>query len=947
MLSARCLLPTRSDRTDEEPQEADSTEYVVSNNNRWSRVTLNFEGVESDSWCELTCELEPHDQEANGNVHDFALIGLDFQTEDGSSIDFVYVPGLTRTQIDLHGWFVNGPDFRGHNGRACNISFGFFMPSPAKRIAVSIRSWRNTHPFTVRELKLLQGEVPISADKENYEVLGDADNGTPPRMLNARRSWRTLGSEATWLRLGIPPGRNLLVRGQIINEIPSSEGALARVVYRNARGEELSPPYPEMAVGTSIGAFIDIPVHRQARRFTLDLAPPAEATSVEIGFRTWRDPARMELVTPLEISLDDDFSLEAISGDGLPDAPTFLKLLSERIAPASASPEAMSADAMLARFIDPKALASPLTFHDKLQAVQHGMRAHLTERGLALGNFPPWPLPDNPQWTEDPYHSLAWRLEFQSLTWLYRLAAENNPKSLAQAVDLAISWSRANPWGHPSDPTSAHPRALSARAETLLLLVSLSAQSPDSISLQKYLTLSGETIRHAFALAQILGQNVFSHSTIHIQAACTLLSLARALPLVPFAPYWVSLAWVHLRDGFDRLIDENGTSIEQSPHVQLELISLGLILTRQLKDETELHGFCNDLTNRLRKALRMLVAATAPSGLLPPFGDAPYGFHHASWLRRLLSDFGTGLLSDPDLATELSYPTGKKIFSSEQAGLIAVRHYERNARWSYFCASLRGRLHEHGHYDCTSFVYSAGGAPWIVDPRGSSFHEAGAARRYLIDSRAHNVALPDGREQLAGLSWIECHDELGGASVFKIGSNVYGSNYEHHRIFITLEHLDAIAVFDRFTTQSRSISFEGLLHFDSNVIVAIANTQMGVAYRRNEKLKVIPCAIEGSFSGMSVENGRNDLPGQIQGFIAHPSGRLQPSNVIRYRFAGQKTVCGGVLLAVSDQAAHSLSSLLETEAVSRLLYCLTDENTRTDSTHRGYRAWTPDEIGRP
>lgn len=947
MLSARCLLPTRSDRIDGEPQEADSTEYIVSNNNRWSRVTLNFEGIESDSWCEFTCELEPHGQEAKGNVHDFALIGLDLQTEDGSSIDFVHVPGLSRTQIDLHGWFVNGPGFRGHYGKACTISFGFFIPSPARKLAVSIRSWRNSHPFTVREPKLLQEAAPKSTGAGIYEVLGETDNSNPARMLNARRSWRTLSSDATWLRLGIPPGRNMLVRGQIINEFPSSEGVLARVVYRNVKGEELSPPYPEMAAAASIGAFIDIPIHRQARRFTLDLAPPAEAASVEIGFRTWHDSVRMELVTPLEISLDDNFSLESISGDDRPDAPTFLKQLTERIITSSGSPELMSADAMLARFIDPKALASPLTFHDKLQAVQHGTKVPLSERGLTLGTFPPWALPDNPHWTEDPYHSLAWRLEFQSLTWLYKLATEKNPKNLAQAIDLAISWSRANPWGHPSDSASVHPRALAARAETLLLLVSLCVKSPDSINSQNYLTLAAETIRHAFALAQILGQNVFSHSTVHIQAACTLLSLARALPLVPFSPYWASLAWVHLRDGFERLVDENGSLLEQSPHVQLELVSLGLILTHQLEDETELREFCNGLTTRLRNALRTLVAATAPSGLLPPFGDAPYGFHHASWLRRLLSDFGTGLLSDSDLAKELSYPTGRKVFSSERAGLIVARHYERNARWSYFCTSLRSRLHENGHYDCTSFVYSAGGAPWIVDPRGSGVHESGAARRYLVDSRAHNVALPDEREQLAGLSWIERQEEIGGASIFKIGSNVYGSSYEHHRIFIILEHLDAIAVFDRFTAQSKPVSFEGLLHFDSTVIAAIASTQMGVAYRRNEKLKVIPCTIVGDFSGMSVENGRKDLPGQIQGFVAHPSGRLQPSNVIRYRFTGQKTVCGGVLLAVSDQAARSLSNLLETEAVRHLLCDLTDENARTDSAQQEYRAWSPDEIGRP
>ncbi|MXQ11649.1 heparinase II/III domain-containing protein [Microvirga makkahensis] len=946
MLSARCLLPNQSDRIDEEQHEAGPVEYIVSNNNRWSRITVNFEGIESDSWCEFTCELEPHAQEEKRSIHDFALIGIDFQTEDGESIDFVYVPGLARTHIDPHSWLVSGPDFRDYLGTACNVSHGFFIPSPARKLAVSIRSWRNSHPFTIRNLKLLQGTASKSADAVDYEASGHPGSSLI-RMLNVRRSWRTLSTQATWFRLGVSPECRVLVRGQIINANPGSEGALARIVYRNARGTELPPPYPEMTVAPSLGAYIDIPVHRHARRFTLDLIPPPEAASVDIGFRTWADAARMELVTPLEISLEDDFSLEAISGDALPDAPTFLKQLAEKMIVGSDSIELNSADALLERFIDSTALASTFTFHDKLQNVQHGKRTTRSEGEITLGTFPAWALPDDPQWTEDPYQSLAWRLEFQSLTWLCNLATEGALENLTQAVDLAVSWSHANPWGHPSDPVSIHPRALSARAETFLHLLSLCVKAPNSISPRSLLILFAETVRHAFALAQIIGQNVFSHSIVHLQAACTLRTLAQALPRIPLASYWASLAWVHLEDGFDRLLDENGLSIEQSLHVQLELISLGLISIRQLESEPEALDFCNRLAVRLRRALRTLVAATAPSGLLPPFGDAPYGFHHASWLRRLLSEFGASLLSDSDLAAELSYPTGERIFLSEQAGLISARHYERNARWSYFCASLRSGHHENGHHDCTSFVYSAGGAPWIVDPRGSSFHETGAARQYLIGSRAHNVAHPDEREQLAGLSWIEHYGEAGDARIFKIGSNVYGSSYEHHRFFIALKRLDAIAVLDRFTTRARPVSFEGLLHFDSSVIAAIANTQMGVAYRGDDKLRIIPYTVDGSFSGMSVENGRKDLPGKIQGFVAHPTGRLQPSNVIRYRFTGQKSVCGGVLLATSDQAARILSSLLKMEAVHNLLSDQSDESTQTDSRHREHRIWTPDEIGRP
>ena len=912
MLSARCLLPTRNDRADGGSSDDNSTQHIISNNNRWSRIALNFDGIEPDEWCELSFQLERDAQEENGAALDFAVVGFDFLTEDGSSIDFTYVPGLTRTQIDPHSWYVSGPDSHEQSSRSYKVSFGFFMPSPARKLAINIRSWRNSHPFTISDPRLFQAE-------KASERRGPGNNASERRTLNARRNWLVLQAEPTWFRYALPPERNLLVRGQIVNESLAPDGALARIVYRDTSGQELPLPYPEMTVAPSVGAFINIPVHRQARRFTLDLVPPAGAASVEIGFQTWNDQTELELVTPLEISLDDDLSLETISGDDLPDAPTVLNRLMERLDSARSSRAQASGGDMMKRLADPTALASPFTIHDKLAAVQHGKRVVMSENGLTLGGFPAWPLPDEPRWNEDPYQSLAWRLEFQSLAWLCNPAVAGDPRRLTRAIDLAAAWSSANPWGHPCDTISAHPRALSARAETFLHLLSSSVTTSHSANPQNIQVILAETVRHACALGQILGQNVFSHSIVHLHAACALLALARALPRIPLAPYWTSLALAHLDNGFRRMVDENGTFIEQSTHLQLELVSLGLILARQLESMPETQEFRADLTERLRRGLRTLVAVTAPSGSLPPFGDAPFGFHHASWLRRLLSGYGTSLLSDSDLATELSYPTGRKSFSSARSGLITARNYERNARWNYFCASLSSRHHEHDHNDCTSFVYATGGAPWIVDPQGSSLHETGAARQYLVSSRAHNVAIPDDQEQLAGQGWIEAHEEPEGANIFKIGSTAHGPSYRHHRVFVILDDLDAIAVFDQFEVQSRSTSFEGLLHFDTDIVAAIANTQLGVAYRNSRKLKVIPYAFKGSFSGMSVENGRSDPPGAIQGFVARPTGRMQPANVLRYRFTGQNNVCGGVLLAATDHAARSLARLLETDIVRKLL----------------------------
>jgi hypothetical protein len=115
MLNVRHILPEASEQTsDDLSRDPPSREYIIANHNRWSRTVLNFKGLVSDSWYELDFLLTWHAGEENRTASDFAAIGIDFLTEDGSGIDFTYVPGLTRTQIDPHSCYIAGPDYHSH-----------------------------------------------------------------------------------------------------------------------------------------------------------------------------------------------------------------------------------------------------------------------------------------------------------------------------------------------------------------------------------------------------------------------------------------------------------------------------------------------------------------------------------------------------------------------------------------------------------------------------------------------------------------------------------------------------------------------------------------------------------------------------------------------------------------------------------------------------------------
>jgi hypothetical protein len=909
------ILPAPRDRGEETPQEENGArQFVVANQNRWSRATLEFKDLTQDAWCELSFQISWHPEEKSRMVHDFAVIGLDFLTEDGSSIDFAYVPGLTRAQIDPHSCHIAGPDYYDRSSdqrNAAEVQCAFLVPSPAKHITITFRSWRNSHPFTIVDPKLLQIARNASDEADASSI------PSHPIASGPRRSWVQLKADPAWFSYGVAPAKNLFVRGQLVNQNLSAEGAFARVIFRNTDGEIVAPP-DDLQSLPGVGAYIDIPINRQTRRFTLELAPPDHAVTVDLGFQVRRDEAQVSLVTPLETSLGDDLLLESILGEEKSDALAFVNEVFRQLQTSSTGRASINDTSMIDSLIDRQTLATAPTIHDKLRGVQQGRSAALADGLLTLGSFQAWPLPSTPDWTEDPYQSPAWRLEYQSLSWLLDLVDDQQASGAQRALDLAFSWSRTNPWGHPKEPLSAYPASVAIRTEVLLRLLAAAAIVKKR-PVEKLRVIAAEVIQHGFALAEILGQNIFLHSILQIRIACALLSASSGIPNFPLSHYWRSVALAQLRNGFDHLLGPGGSSNEQSQHYRLELISIGMILSQHLKDQRGAEDLTQLLDARLKDSLKALVATTDPAGMLAPFGDIPRSLHHASWLRRLISGYGRHLLSDQALAGELAYPLGPRLHISDHAGLIAFRNYAQKPDWSYLCATINEQRHENGHYDCTSFVYSARGVRWITDPGGSGVLEAGPTRQYLLASRAHNVAVPDHREQTAGFGWIEAVLSLEKARAIRVGTNVHGPCYDHSRILVCLDDMNAIAIFDRFRSSRSTAGFEAHLHFEENIAVALANSNLAIAFHKRDRLRIIPHPLAGQFTGLRVQNGHTGRAGSLQGYLSNGTGGLRPATVLSYGFAGGSEVCGGIILAITEDGLKRLMSLIASQQVQKLL----------------------------
>lgn len=916
MVRVRQILPASVQHAgDSEPGPAEG-HHVVATKNRWSRIVLKFQNLTPDVWCEFSFRIECSPDESSRNAPDFAAIGVDFQTDDGSSIDFAFVPGLTRAQIDSYSHPIPGPDgnIRGaFSDRLRKTTCNFLVPAPAKQVQITIRSWRNSHPFKVKDITLVQFVQPDTDVMRSGELLV-ASREERNATLDARRNWPILSPEPRWFSYGLVPGHNLFVRGQIASEGDAADGVLARVIFRDADGAELPPPYPETMIAPGVGAFIGIPTHTRARRFTLELVAPPQAKTVDLGFCTWRDASQVELVTPLEVSLGYDLLLESIEDEVSPGTGDFIRNIVRRLMPGLPNSSSEDMSQVLDPWLDLGTAAPPLETLGRIRTLQRREVDRLPSDTLHIDAFPSWPLPTMPTWSEDPFQSRAWRMSFQALTWLLDLAEHAAPDSLRRAIDLALSWSRASAWEEPQDELAFHPTVAALRAEALLGLLFHAVRSERKLDPEHLRMLLGEIIRHGFALAEIIGQNTFSHSTFHLHAASSLFAIAHMLPHVPLSRYWTSLALSKLREGFDDLLGPSGQFFEPSLHRRLELVSLGMILSDNMKGTPQAAALRQHLAPRLKEAARGLIAMTDPGGSLPAFGDTPFRIRHASWIRKLMSDYGRAWVQDKGIRAELSYPQGGKAFATPSSGLIAARYYEQGRAWGYFCATLSDQIPSN-HGDATSFVYANGSRRWIGDPGGSALSENDTARKYLTSPQAHNIAIPIGRALTVGAAWLKSHSHISGHNVFELRSNVHGPDFIHRRIFIVPENLGALAVFDHFTTSQSSAAFEGFLHFEPETMLAIANSQLAVGFQAKQKLRIIPLALSGQSSGLEVINGRSESS-TLQGFVFRNPGSVQTANVLRYKFDGGSDVCGGVLMALEEATYQTLLAAIRSPALA-------------------------------
>ncbi|MBE7248222.1 MAG: hypothetical protein INR63_25025, partial [Actinomycetospora chiangmaiensis] len=642
-----------------------------------------------------------------------------------------------------------------------------------------------------------------------------------------------------------------------------TEGALARIAFRDARGSPLPPPYPETLATPAVPAFLDIPVHRQAYRFTLKVAPPPQAATLEIGFAAWDPAPGLALAAPPDLYLDEDLRLTDLADDPDPGAEAFLARLLGRLGGPFTGARPFAAS--IRPYLDPALLAGRPAPLRCVALLRDGPDACLWSEGaVRLASRPPWTLPEVPDWAADPFRARAWRLAFQTLSWTWEAAESPDRAVRSRAVAVAVSWSRANPWGQPADVLSLHPACMALRLEALLGLLAAALRDADVAEDSACEILGVEVVRHAAALAEILAQGTVAGLPLEVQVAASLLAAGLALPSFPMARHWTGLAMTALQSGFTAMIDADGALTEPSYHRRLEILTLAAVLRPILNARPDLVPLAEILDLRLPGAWAATTALFEPDGTLPPFDDAPDQAGRSRWLARLTAAHPWLRTADPGPGG----PESGRLHPVEEVrpGALVLRRPDAGSGWSAFTADFSGQTHPQDHRDCTSFTFATGGFRWITE--GGGAHPA---------ARAHNVALPDGREPTAGAGVLRASFASGDAAVHGIETSVHGPDYRHVRAFVILPDLSGLAVFDRFLSGDRPVSVEGFLHLDASVVVALDGPRRVLGLRGDRRLHIVPHALAGRFDAVAAERAWAKPDATSGG---------QAGTVLRYGFSG-------------------------------------------------------------
>jgi hypothetical protein len=341
---------------------------------------------------------------------------------------------------------------------------------------------------------------------------------------------------------------------------------------------------------------------------------------------------------------------------------------------------------------------------------------------MTLANFSAWQLPDDLQWTEDPFSDNNWVFQLNLLHWADPLRraglATGNQAMLDRYESIIHDWVDDNPVGAPRSKFAWYDMADGFRA---IALVCLAAALPDE---PQWLADAIDT--HAEMLSD---PDRFASTSNHgLYQNLGLLALGCSRDVAP----WRDLAVRRATTMLEYAVDEEGVTNEGSVEYQASNHSWYLQLAERLRR-------CGlpriQRLDRVDLMPEFLAQATQPDGNLVAWGDS-------SAIDRGVSIPGTG--AEYAMSEGRSGPKPDRTFAVYQRGYAFSRSgwFDTQPASRQSLASIRFGAPKstavHGHEDSGALGYFAYGNQVLWQP-GLWGGAGGPERRYVLSNQAHNT----------------------------------------------------------------------------------------------------------------------------------------------------------------------------------------------------------------
>ena len=414
--------------------------------------------------------------------------------------------------------------------------------------------------------------------------------------------------------------------------------------------------------------------------------------------------------------------------------------------------------------------------------------------------------------------------------------------------------------------------------------------------------------------AEFISENLstyFAPNTHLIGEGFALFVTGLLLPELRGSQRWSEQGLNVLAGEMQRQVRDDGSHIEQSTFYHRYAIEF-FLSAAILADRNRL-SFSLEYKNRLEKMMEYLVHTGWPSGLHPSIGDSdggrliPFGIFDAEDHRPILStaaiyfrrgDFPSlSVLQEqalwllgPDAASQhasihrVAPDVASRTFPD--AGVVTMRtDWSPEAKFLLFDAGPQGPLLSgHGHADALSFVCSAKGTEWLIDPGTFVYSSARPWRDFFRSTPAHNTIAVDEQDQAVRVDWFKWR-ELPQVKLEKsvsLGAMDYAVAAHHgyerlaqpvvHRRHVVFTKPDYWFITDELSGQGRH-RIKVFFHFAPGISVECMESGW-LATKGSERFLLIPMAHGVQFRILVGEIS------PIQGWYSRDYGHREPASVL-------------------------------------------------------------------